>query len=361
MHILVLNNYSINRVYKEVKLGLKPSHHLYGVYELKCDSNFQVHIQEKISSGFWYVIGIIISKIPLCNLGDLATQIQVFKKRKEYDIVYAPCQDMTLLLGLLAYLKIFKPKIIALVHHPFLRGKLKGIRKKSLYFSLSGHYLLPALSLQVSHQITSILKKNISPIWFWGPDDEYFKNAAKRDNNIYKYDVVAIGRTARDNLTFLKAYQNTTIRASLYCHISEKNILGEGWSNNISIHYLHHEEALDYKEIIEIYSNTKIIVIPLLSTNSLAGLTSITDALAMRKPCLVTFNKFININIEDLEIGYWIKQGNAEDLQKKTITLLESQNIYQKIIGNTWKVIEVYNSISFYQNLVNTLQNCKSV
>src|SRR5258708_33600637 len=100
--IAVLNNYSFERVKKEVSLGLKPAHHLYGVDELE-RLGYKIVLIDPDGQRIWFKIGQWLSKIPFCDFGDLGIQVEALKRRREFDLIYAPCQNVTLLLGLLSY------------------------------------------------------------------------------------------------------------------------------------------------------------------------------------------------------------------------------------------------------------------
>ncbi|TXT32946.1 MAG: group 1 glycosyl transferase, partial [Chitinophagaceae bacterium] len=198
MRILVLNNYSFTRVLNEVECKLKPAHHLYGLNIIK-ERGHELIILEKNTSSFIYKLFNFLAKIPLCNFGDVELQIRAILKSNQYDLIYAPCQDCTPLLGILSYFKFFNKPIIAIAHHPFLVGRLTFFKKIGLYFSLNGHFAYPALSAVIANQINSVVKKDLSFELFWGPDIQYYNSLVEKKPTVEnKFDIVSIGRTGRD-------------------------------------------------------------------------------------------------------------------------------------------------------------------
>lgn len=332
--ILVLNNYSINRVEQEINERKKPSHHLYGVIELK-KSGYIISTIETDKNSFIFKFGYFLSFIPLCNLGDLFQQIKAIQKRKEYDIVYALSQDVTTFLGLLSYFGLYKKPLIALIHHPILRGRLSSIRKYSTFFSLSGHTYLPALSSTVAKQINTITKKNTSFEIKWGPDINYYNHAEVSTNHfINDIDLLAIGRTGRDYATLINAFNNTNIRVVIFCDEGNRNIIPTEYTSNIEINWLPFAESLDYNTIIGLYHKTKIIAIPMFDQDSLCGLTSITDAIALGKPIIITRNKYINIDPEFNEFGIWVNAYDQDDWQIAAKKILNDNELYLRMSKN---------------------------
>lgn len=355
--ILVLNNYSVNRVLNENKEGKKPSHHLYGIVELE-RLGYEIVTIETNKQSIIYLIGQLISKIPLCNLGDWYIQFKALKIQSQYDLVYAPCQDVTLLLGLLNYFKFFNKPIIALAHHPFLKGRFKLFRKFSLFFSIRGHFRFPSLSSLVSDQLNQIARKKISEKLHWGPDLLFYENEMRRnDPEIIKYDLIAIGRTGRDYPTFVKAFSNSSISVGLFCNKLFQKSIGFNISSNIDIHYLEFDEELNYKEIIRLYCQSKIIAIPLTDDDSLCGLTSICDAIGCGLPVLMTYNRYVDLDPAKYHFGETVSYADVQSWINMTEKILKNyDHNYKQSIRN---VSEKFNIEVFTKELVSLFNSIK--
>lgn len=349
--ILVLNNYSLKRVSEEVLIGVKPSHHLYGIIEMK-DKGLVFDYLETDNTHFLYKIGTWMRKIPLLYFGDLYVQVRALKIIKNYDVIYAPCQDCTIFLGLLRYFKFINTPIVAIAHHPLLTGRLASIRRYSSYFFLNGHSFFPALSNIVASQIDSIARKNLSQELHWGPNVSYYKSMVSFQKSLpsVDIDIVAIGRTGRDYNTLIQAFNNTSVRVSIYCHQSFKAHMRKHVTENICIHFLKDHEELDYKDIVKIYANSKILAIPMLPQDSLCGLTSILDGIAMGMPIISTYNKYINIDIEKLGIGRWVEPFNHKQWLKITKELLSNPALRKSMCGRASLVGAEKNNINLFSS-----------
>jgi glycosyltransferase involved in cell wall biosynthesis len=358
--ILILNNYSITKVRKEIAEGLKPSNHLYGVIELE-NAGYELIILDPIKKGFWFSFGNILAKLPLCNIGDLNIQIRALLIYKKYDIVYGLSQDVTILLGFLSYLTLFRKPIIAIGHHPFLNGKLKRLRLFSLYFSLRGHKFFPALSSVVANQINLIACKNISNYIPWGPDIKYYDNQLRKhfnnDHTEKNFDFVCIGRTGRDFITFVHAVSQTQFSALVYCPIIYKEYFQKLGIKNVSLHFLYEEEPLTYPDIIQLYSMCKVIAIPTNSTNSLVGLTSIADATALGMPILITINSFLELDVEKESIGYLVNINDVNDWKLKMNQIIE-HNLQDMQIKSREYAHSFANHKIFSNLLLKFIQQC---
>lgn len=354
----MLNNYSLKRVTEEIMLNVKPSHHLYGIMEMQSEGIIFDYL-ETDTTHFLFKLGKWMRKIPLFYLGDLYIQAKALKQQKNYDVIYAPCQDCTIFLGVLRYFKILRTPLVAIAHHPILSGRLISVRRLTSYFFLKGHSFFPALSNVVAAQINSIVGKELSAELHWGPNLVFYeKELSLQEKPLSKdIDIVTIGRTGRDYDTLIRAFNGTNIRVVIYCHESCKNNLLTKFTSNISIHFLQNPEELDYTQIIKIYSRSKILAIPMLPQDSLCGLTSVVDGIAMGMPIIATYNKYINIDIEKLGIGYWVKSFDENEWLQKTVALLNNVDVRKSMSDNAFSVGKEKNNIIFFANNVKQLLN----
>lgn len=356
--ILVLNNYSISRVLKEYEEGKKPSHHLYGIAELK-KMGYSVIVSDPNSQSFWYKFSNILRRLPLFYVGNLQQQFEAISIYRSYDIVYAPCQDTTIFLGVLSYFNLFRKPIIALAHHPFLKGQLAKFRKYSLFFSINGHYRFLSLSKILETQLNSIAKKNISQEMFWGPEINYYETVKARIKTPVKfYDILAVGRTGRDYLTLINAFNNSSIQICIYCSEDIKNSLPSTISENITINWLKSHEALDYEELIQLYLSTKILAVPMHDEDSLCGLTSLTDSIALGMPTIITRNKYINIDPELNHFGIWVDAYDVNAWKDSANKILCDTNLLDAMSENAKQIASTTFNIDLFTNsLIKIIDN----
>jgi glycosyltransferase involved in cell wall biosynthesis len=357
--ILILNNYSVKRVAKEINDGLKPGHHLYGILELEKEG-FELLVIDPEQNFFWDKLGNLIDRLPFGKIGNLYQQIRAFKRRREYDIIYAPCRGVTEFLGILSYLGIFNKKIIAISHHPILVGRLSFIRKYGYKLILNGHYKWGALSSKVADEINTIANKNIATCFHWGPEIKYYTDVANKIVSplpTKTVDLISVGRTGRDYQTIIDAFNDTTITVEIYCEKQVAQQLTNNHTPNIKITHLNEHESLKYPELIALYLKAKIMVIPLFKNNSLAGLTSLMDAIALGMPVIMTKNDYLEIDIEKEEMGYWIKAGDSNQLRKIAVDMLTNRNL-ERFSANSKRLAENnFNTTIYYKELLDTFKN----
>lgn len=356
--ILVLNNYSINRVLKEYEEGKKPSHHLYGIIELK-KMGHSIIVIDPNNHSFLYKFSNILRGMPLLYIGNLQQQFEAIFNYKKYDLVYAPCQDTTIFLGVLSYFKLFRKPIIALAHHPMLRGHLAKFRKYSLFFSINGHYRFLSLSKIVETQLNYIAHKNISQEVFWGPELNYYNKVNDEIKKPIKiYDIISVGRTGRDYQTLIKAFNNTSVNVCIYCSESLKNLLPVVVTKNITIKWLQSQEALDYIDLIHLYLSAKILAIPMHDEDSLCGLTSLTDSIALGMPTIITRNKYINIDPELNHFGIWVDAYDVNAWKDSAQKILNDTNLFEAMSKNAKQTASTtFNINLFSKSLIKTIDN----
>ncbi|MEM0991703.1 MAG: hypothetical protein AAGI49_01640 [Bacteroidota bacterium] len=304
--IYVLNNYSFERVWQEIRAGKKPNHHLYGVNYL-AEAGHEVVLvpfdEEKKSiwsrfSKFWKK-----SKLPI-PLGDLFQQFYVLKRAKKEDVIYAPCQTQTQLLSYLKAIGLVRAKIIVLAHHPPIRGRFAKVRQFFFRWELRGTDAYPALSQRIADRINQF-QKGKSKGLHWGPDLKFYAPYLSNQATYF----LAAGRTGRDFNNFAAACVEAHAPAKIICLQNDyDNHLKTYEANpNINITANAAEASYLYDQLTPVMAASKAICIPLFATKSnLAGLTSLTDALALGKAVLMTRNDFIDIDIEAEGIGIWL-------------------------------------------------------
>jgi len=323
MRILVLNNYPFQEVWEEIKQGKKPAHHLYGVDVMEREGHEVILVPFR-KSQFWMKLSKWISKIPFIEFGDLDQQVSALKMLNQCDVVYSPCQTQTWLLSYLRAIGLVRKPIVSIGHHPFVKGRFPKLRIPFLRWSFAGTDAYPALSEYVANEIRSLCKSTRTKPLFWGPDMRYYAYKPSLGNY-----VVVSGRTGRDYLTFGKAANQTNVPSKIICLKRDYKDEFTSFGNNVEV--VCHDKSIDYHEMCEIYQNARIIAIPFVHTHNLCGLTSLTDALAMGKPVIMTKTEFIDLDIEKEGIGIWVESGDEEGWRNAIEKIYSDENLAQQM------------------------------
>jgi hypothetical protein len=300
--LFVLNNYSLERVLAEVTRGDKPDHHLYGVNRFAV-GGFEVRFAPFHRFKFLQKLQRLIqwTRFPI-PLGDLDQQFSAWQMRRKIDLIYSPCQTQTQLLSYLRALGLFRVPIVTLAHHPLARGRWRGVRRFFLRWQLRGTDAFPSLSQKVADEINQLVKKSDWSIPVpWGPDLDYYPMAAGSGSG-----AVAAGRTGRDFLTFGQAATMAGVNASIICLKSDCVSEFRDFGSKVEIRVMSQENSITYSELCQIFSQARVLAIPLVAGSSLAGLTGLTDALGAGRPVIMTGHPLIDLDIEKEGIGLWV-------------------------------------------------------
>jgi hypothetical protein len=300
--LLVLNNYSLSRVLEEVRRGDKPAHHLYGI-ERFSEMGFSVEtidLDERTARPLPSVLARTMRALP--PLGHLGQQSATVKRLRHGDLIYAPCQTQTQLLSYLRAAHLLRLPIVALAHHPLSRSRWPWNRP-FLKLQLRGTDAFPSLSRPVAAELVSLSgRPDLSEVVPWGPDLSYYPPPDGTPGT----GAVAAGRTGRDFLTFGSAATRTGTPATILCLRREPLADFAAFGANVSVTAVEKESDLNYRRLVPLLASARVHAIPLLPGDSLAGLTSLTDALALGKPVIMTRHPLIDIDIEAEGIGRWI-------------------------------------------------------
>lgn len=303
--LIVLNNYSLDRVLGEVARGDKPAHHLFGIDRFAKMGFSVVNVPFVEGPRPPSYIARALRALP--PLGDVRQQFSALQRICPEDLVYAPCQTQTHLLSYLRALRLLPNPLVVLAHHrirtskwfwnaPFLKLQLRGTDE------------IPCLSRVVSEEIKFLSRGLVSsePVP-WGPDLAYYPPP---DGSAGE-GAVAAGRTGRDFPTFALAASKAKVPAHIYCLTKDESVRRMELGALVTVTSVDHEEDLNYRTLVPPLAAARVHAIPLMPGASLSGLTSLTDALALGKPVIMTRHKLIDIDLEVEGIGRWVAPGDV--------------------------------------------------
>lgn len=202
MRILVISGYP---AWDKVSKRLMPSHHLFGIHELI--ANYETQGEEvrgildtdKIKEG-----GYVEFYIWKSGKKNIFRQIyELWRKRQDYDLYYDQLNRCSIFLGLLKKFKIFKTKLITIMHHPPYNIQLK-FSDSDAYIFFNGDYL------KMAEKVCS-KKKSRFFVNEWQPDILWYESV--RPQTIEKGEVIFIdnGKSKRDRKLLIEAAEDTKL------------------------------------------------------------------------------------------------------------------------------------------------------
>jgi glycosyltransferase involved in cell wall biosynthesis len=307
--LLVLNNYPLDVVWEEVRRGEKPDHHLYGInhlerlgYEIRIISGDGARGAAALARG----LRRLRNPIPL---GALERQSAAWRALHEGDVIYAPCGDELNTLACLRALGLLKTPLLALQHHALNHGRLARAREPFFRMMVRGLDACPALSQCAAEEINRHCPPDRpkSVALPWGPDADFYPRAQGPGHG-----VLAAGRTGRDFATFGLAASRAGVDAHIIGLPGPWLQARSRFSAKVQVQVPEGDRVFGYPEMMAAHLRARAIAIPLAdSCISLAGLTSLVDALAIGRPVIMTRNRFIDLDIEAEGIGRWVAPGDV--------------------------------------------------
>lgn len=349
MKVLFINNYPMDKAWRDWEKCEYPAHHLWGITHLsrhgiECDilAYERYSLLDKIGKSF--------------KISYLDQQVRVFFKAFKYDVIYSACGNNTFFLALLRALGLIRTPVIALIHHPVY---LSPFRKKLF---AAGHDKFMCLSERVVKQLREDLNVTEDKICLvnWGPDLTFYERHHEGGNSGETPFIISAGKSHRDHDTLAKAFAAVDCHLKIYC--SEKSApSNDDLPTNVEVIFNHPEQnAISYLELLPEYRNALAVAIPLEDAGVLLGLTSLLDAMAMGKPVVMTRNRFIDIDIEKEGFGLWVEPGDVEGWKSSLSYLLSNPERARAMGERGYRLVKTrYNIENFTSQLAKVLQDIR--
>lgn len=328
MKILFLNNYDMRIIHALWKAGEFPGHHLWGASHLHhhgVDLDVIEFERFPFFNNHWRVQRFLgLNQLSMRGLDQQLRTLYRF----DHDAIFSACQDHTFLLAKLRALGILRKPLVATIHHPIPRGTVDR------YF-FSGHDRLICLSekmrdsLLYDHDLNpnKVVKIN------WGVDlDFYGPYHDLPDLGQSLPHVISAGKSNRDFNVLVDAVRHLHCQLDIYCSLNSRPSI-DPLPDNVSVTVgSRGSNAVSFPEMMEAYSKSQIIAIPLNQANVLSGLTSLLDALAIGRPVIMTRSPYIDIDIEAAGVGIWVDPGDTAGW-RSAISLLSSDFELRRDMG----------------------------
>jgi hypothetical protein len=300
--LLIVNDYSLAKSWRDAKEGFSPIHFLYGVDRLE-EVGFELDIVSEEWSRWLAALDRKLHRIETFT-GPIDRQVAAARYLNGVDAIYSPCQWQVQGFAHLRALGLLRVPVIMLGHHPLVRGRFPSLKRPLVRAMLRGVAAMPTLARAVADEANAIAGRSFARALPWGPDAPFYPPAIYPGTGI-----LAAGRTGRDFSTFGKAA--TIAGAASTILTFRPSVTPDFASFGANVDVVVPEVFIPYSETTQMFSRARALAIPMFAQDGLCGLTSLMDALGAGKPVIMTRNALIDLDIEKAGIGRWVDAGDT--------------------------------------------------
>lgn len=326
INVLLINSYSFEKIHQNFLNGINPSHYLMGKIELENSGEFQVDIHVNQKYKWLDQLGKLI-KIPF-----LDQQVRALFILRHYDLIYMPYPLSTSrLLAMFKMIGMIKTPMVGLAHQNFIYYKEKGaflnkfgIKRLKQFdaFAFFSTKLMEKTGRDLEFTPEE-MQDRCFPVR-WGADVSFYEKVKALKTSDHVPYAVCAGTADRDYDMLIKAFENIPLRLKIFC---TPNTIPN--ADQLPPNVIVDTTWVPYDQLLQAYANAEFIIIPLKeeikNKGNTYGLTVLLDALAVGKPVLMTHHSFLDIDLEEEKIGFWVKDNTSSGWESKLRKMISSE------------------------------------
>ena len=339
----------------EIEKGLYPDSHYWGKAGMLAAGWDVEHLKTRDGKlitrfGQW------LTKLTRDRLGGFHAELKLICRTRNVDIIYSFGLHL-FFVTLLRKLRLIRAKVVIWVFREPAPTPWWQFRNLDLSrWNLSGCDGILCLTTKCEAAFKKKSPRSNVKHIPWGVDTNLFFPNTKPSNEYF----LAVGKTGRDYRTFLEA-----------CSQANANfrIIAPDWSVDTAkipanVTYLSTDPnspdgKISYPDLRKWYASCTATCIPLHGDpEDTCGYTNLLEAMAMGKPVLMTKSGSLDLDIEALGIGLWVRPQDSGDWVKKIEFLQKSSDHAQEMGTKARKLAtDFYSSKRFENDVANFLEN----
>src|SRR5690606_38376236 len=262
------------------------------------------------------------------KLPHLDQQIRALLILKKFDILYLPYPlSNSRLITALKLLRIISTPIVVLLHQAVIKNPKensfsnwlarRSFQQFNAYACFSHRVLQKTIEdLRISEETDKQKFFHIN----WGADSLFYQKISRPTWSNNENFAVCAGTQDRDFNTVIEAFRGLAINLKIYCTPSTAPNL-DNLPENVKVD----TSWVPYTKLLEEYVNSSFILIPIKNevkdNGNTLGLTVLLDAMALGKPVIMTYHPYIDVDIEQENIGKWVMNNDLAEWKQKLIEL----------------------------------------
>lgn len=177
-------------------------------------------------------------------------------------------------------------------------------------------------------------------------DHRFFKPGNEPDGGF----VLSVGWEQRDYATLLEAVRFLDV--PLIIVPSSAWARSSGVDQSLPAH-VEVRRDLTYGALRQLYDRASVVVVPLRAdVRYAAGVNAVLEAMAMRKPLIVSRTPGLEGYVHDGETGRWVPPGDPSALREAIVALLEDQAEGHRLASGARKVVDEGRNLDTYARSV---------
>jgi glycosyltransferase involved in cell wall biosynthesis len=339
-HIALSRPFDFAAINRDKVLGLRPNHTM---WELSQAMDAKLHAPDGQGTRFDRLAARLASQPQHWALAR-----QLTAQLNENDLVFCTGEDIGLPIAILRKLRQKQFKMVMSVMAPDrLRFKTVArcfdIQSQVALFIADTHFKVDGLIRHLKLDAEQVYLHSVQT------DVNFFKpgESAPKSRPL----VASAGLERRDYQTLAIATQNLDVDVKI-CAVSPngssktKVAFPEVMPANMtSRHY-------DWHEFVQLYRDADVVVVSLLQNYYSAGLTTLVEALACRRPVVMTRTPGLGEKLIDLGVAIGVEPGDAIGMQQAIEAVLQNPEMAAEMAQRGFEIVhEQYTSEQYVDNL----------
>lgn len=272
--------------------------------------------------------------------------------QSKYDIIYSPYYQGLEWLMHFRKLGLFRKKIVVWQHSP-----LESSKKENRL--LEGCDALFFFTDKIkSLSINKGIPENKLYVMNWGPDMGFF-NSRRIPYSHNNGKFLMSGSDSRDFKSCIESFYNIKSHLDVYPPNSLNLDITKDLPQNIKIRRLPHTHE-GYERMARITAESKCVLIitaPVPGRKLPSGLSSICEAVALGKPCIITDNPYFSDEMRNAGFAIFVKVGDVEGIKTAVMRLENDDELCQKMSDAALVYARKHNSETMAKSLSDILHS----
>ncbi len=349
-HLALNSNYDLEKIASWAKAGKCPSSTMWDISQIL---EAKIHQSESVQV---LLIDKILAKI-IGNPSDWALARQLSLQLNEEDVIFCNGEQLGIPIATLCGSSPQRPKIITLVNNlnrP--RGRL-ALKLLNVADKIDMFLTYTNSQAQFIHNYLHLPENFVHQISSQPPIDTSFFTSGQISAKKVRPLIASGGLEKRDYRTLAIATQDLDVDVKV-CTFSPnarklKRSFPKRMPDNMSCGFY------DWCDLAQLYRDSDLVVLPLFKNKYEAGLTTLFEALACKKPVIISRSSpEIVSTLIDSGIVTGFNPGDSNALKQAIIKILnEPQIVKQQIERGYELVMKQFNHDSYIQELASILKS----